>query len=248
MSTVIAGWNQVTEALRSERGVERLYIGDWLRGRRLEALVELANRRGIVVSRAPREVLDEKAAGIRHQGVVAIAAELEYLSIGELLDRTRQLAEPAFLIVLDGIEDPRNLGAILRTAEAAGVHGVVVPKRRNAPVTPVVERTSAGATAFVPIARVPGAASAVQAITAEGIWVVGADPAASQAFYNADFTGPVALAIGGEHTGLSRLVRERCDLLVKIPLRGRIGSLNASVAAGILMYEVVRQRQGAGAR
>ncbi len=183
------------------------------------------------------------AEGIQHQGVVAQVAPHEYVEVEEILAGAKARNEAPFLLILDEIEDPHNLGSILRTADCTGVHGVIIPKRRSAGLTAVVSKTSAGAVEYVPVARVTNIAQTIEELKEQGVWVAGADVAATQSMYGSDFTAATALVIGNENKGMGRLIKEKCDYLIQLPMFGQINSLNASVAASVLMYEVVRQRR-----
>jgi len=238
---LICGVNPVLEALAAgTRHFDRLLIVKGLRGRRLAEAMRRATRLGIPLRFEMRETLDRLAGGVPHQGIIAVVSEKPVLSLESLLDATR---EPALLVVLDGVEDPRNLGAILRTAEAAGADGVMLPERHSAGLSETVARASAGAIEHVKVARVGNLVQALQALKARGIWVVGFDAAGSERWDAVDLTKPTALVLGGEGRGIRRLVREHCDHLVSIPHFGHVASLNVSVAAGIALYEVVRQRR-----
>ncbi len=207
----------------------------------MSEIVALARQKGIPVQKADRRQLDRLARGTNHQGVVAKAAVKDY---AELEDITRVPAgRVPLLILLDGVQDPHNLGAVLRVADAAGASGVVIPKRRSAQLTAAVARSSAGAHEYVPVARVTNIAEAVLRLKKDGFWVVGADAAAGQTLWEARLDGPVAIVVGGEGKGISRLVKERCDILVRVPMLGRVSSLNASVAAALLAYEVLRRKE-----
>ncbi|HHW43735.1 23S rRNA (guanosine(2251)-2'-O)-methyltransferase RlmB [Desulfofundulus thermobenzoicus] len=234
----IAGRHAVKEALLAGRAVNKILVA---RGAtNLQEIIHLARERRIPVQQVERVYLDRLVPQVPHQGVAALAAPREYLSVEEIL--ALAAGEDPFLILLDEITDPHNLGAILRTADAAGVHGVIIPRRRAAALTPAVVKASAGAVEHVPVARVANLARTIARLQERGLWVVGADPAAPQIYWDARLDGPIALVIGGEDRGLGRLVREKCDFLVSLPMAGRVGSLNASVAAALLAYEVVRQR------
>jgi len=238
---LICGINPVIEALiASTRHFDRLLIVKGLRSKRLSEAIRRATKLGVPLRFEMRETLDRMAGGVAHQGIIAIVSEKPVLSLESLLDSAR---EPALLVVLDGVEDPRNLGAILRTAEAAGADGVMLPERHSAGLSETVSRASAGAIEHVRVARVGNLVQALEALKARGIWVVGFDAAGSERWDAVDLTRPVALVLGGEGRGIRRLVREHCDHLVSIPHFGHIGSLNVSVAAGIALYEVVRQRR-----
>jgi 23S rRNA (guanosine2251-2'-O)-methyltransferase len=241
----------VLEALRAgSRRVERVTVAEGAHESRLHELFEAARAAGVPVRRAPRAELQRIAAGANHQGVVASVASVAYRDAEELIE---QLAArvgtdaPPLAVVLDGVEDPRNLGAIIRTAECAGVDALFVPERRAAGLTETVAKAAAGALEYLPIARAANVARLVEDFKERGIWTIGTDADANIAYTDWDWTQPCALLFGGEGSGLRRLVRERCDALVRIPLRGRITSLNVSVAAGIVLYEAVRQRTASSA-
>jgi 23S rRNA (guanosine2251-2'-O)-methyltransferase len=239
----IAGRNPVFEALRAGRGVDRLLVWKGAEGS-IQKLIDLAREKGVAVQFAEKHAIDREAGpGAAHQGVVAFVSDYEYADVDDMLARARALGEPPFLVVADGIEDPRNLGAIIRTAEAAGAHGVVIPKRRAAHVSGAVAKTSAGAVEHLPVARVPNTARALRALKDEGLWIVALDMGGGSCFER-DLTGGVALVVGGEGGGLGRLVRETCDLTVSVPMYGKVASLNAACAAAVVLYEVRRQRRG----
>jgi len=241
MDNRICGVHAVYEALASHRlPIERIHIAREAYSTRLKEIVELARERGVPIRKEERLVLDRLAEGAVHQGIIAISAALLYADF-EVLFKT----DKPLVVVLDGVEDPHNLGAVIRTSEAAGVSGIVVPERHSAPLTATVVRASAGAAAYVPVIRVKNLVTTIEEMKRRGLWIVGVDPAGTQDWTVFDYKGPVALVLGGEHRGLRRLVREHCDMLVRIPMLGKIASLNISVAAGVALYEVVRQRQGA---
>src|SRR5215510_528337 len=237
---LICGINPVLEALNAgTRHFDRLLVVKGLRNRRISEAVSRAGRMGIPLRFEARETLDRMSAGVPHQGIIAVVSAKPVLGLDALLAEART---PALVLVLDGVEDPRNLGAILRTAEAAGADGVVLPERHSAGLSETVGRASAGALEYVRVARVGNLAQALDALKARGLWVVGFDAAGQERWDAVDFRGPVALVLGGEGRGIRRLVRERCDHLVSLPLFGHVGSLNVSVAAGVALYEVIRQR------
>ncbi len=238
---MIAGRNAVMEALRSGRIPDTIYIAEGELHGSIGKLKALAHEKGVVVKTVSRKKLDALSPEVNHQGVVASCACADYATIEELLEVSRQKGTAPFLIVADEIADPHNLGAILRTAEAAGADGVIIPKRRSASLTAAVYKTSAGAASMVKVARVPNLAACIRRLKEEGIWIYGADMEGER-FDRVDLRGAAAIVIGSEGRGLSRIVRESCDFLITLPMKGQINSLNASVAAGILMYEVVRQR------
>ena len=238
---MIAGRNAVMEALRSGRIPDTIYIAEGELHGSIGKLKALAHEKAVVVKTVSRKKLDALSPEVNHQGVVASCACADYATIEELLEVSRQKGTAPFLIVADEIADPHNLGAILRTAEAAGADGVIIPKRRSASLTAAVYKTSAGAASMVKVARVPNLAACIRRLKEEGIWIYGADMEGER-FDRVDLRGAAAIVIGSEGRGLSRIVRESCDFLITLPMKGQINSLNASVAAGVLMYEVVRQR------
>jgi 23S rRNA (guanosine2251-2'-O)-methyltransferase len=242
----------VIEALRAgSRRVERVTVAEGAHESRLQELYELARAAGVPVRRAPRAELQRIAAGANHQGVIANVAAAAYRDADELIARLAARVgtdAPPLAIVLDGVEDPRNLGAIIRTAECAGVDALFVPERRAVGLTETVAKAAAGALEYLPVARAANIARLVEDLKERGIWTIGTDADANINYTDWDWTQPCALLFGGEGAGLRRLVRERCDALVRIPLRGHITSLNVSVAAGIVLYEAVRQRTVAGAK
>lgn len=242
MSDYIVGRNAVREALRSGRTIQRLFItNDKVQGS-LQEIIGLAKDKGIELRRVDDKQLSKYADGVVHQGVVALAAPVKFADLGEVLPNWSSDKAP-LLILLDGIEDPHNMGAIIRTAECCGATAVLIPKRHTAPINATVAKTSAGALESIPLVQVGNVAQTIEELKKQGFWVLGAHMEGQQTLYQADLTSPLVLVIGNEGKGLSRLTKERCDFLVTIPMYGRINSLNASVAAAILMYEAVRQRQ-----
>ncbi|MBP3855174.1 MAG: 23S rRNA (guanosine(2251)-2'-O)-methyltransferase RlmB [Ruminiclostridium sp.] len=239
---IIYGRNAVTEALRAGKCIDTVYIQKGSTG--LGKLITLAKENGAVVKDVSADRLDEMSGGGKHGGVAAAAAAAEYASVEDILAVSENKGTPPFIIIADEIQDPHNLGAIIRTAEAAGADGVIIPKRRSAGLTPTVFKTSAGAASWVKVARVSNLTDTIKLLKSKGIWVYGAE-ADGQPFYSADLSGPAALVIGSEGNGLGRLVRENCDMILSIDMYGKINSLNASVSAGILMYEIVRSRRSA---
>ena len=238
----IEGRNAVTEALRAGRPLDKVYLAAGETSAALSRIAAMAREAGAVVVMADRRRLDQLAQGRAHQGVVAICAAHEYATLEDLLDRAEEAGEPPLLVLLDEIADPHNLGAVLRTAECAGAHGVVIPKRRSAGLGAVVAKTSAGAVEYLPVARVPNLTAAIETLKQRGVWIYGTAANAPADLYHTDLRGPAAIVIGSEGEGMSRLVAESCDVLVSIPMFGHINSLNASAAAAVLLYEAVRQR------
>ena len=239
---VLGGRNAVLEALKAGRGINRILTVPGGREKDMAPLLSLAAERGVPVRPASRQKLDEIAPGLRHQGVLAYVAPVAYASLEDILARAEAQGEPPLLLLLDGIEDPHNVGALLRTADAAGVHGVLLPERRSCALTATVAKTSAGAVEYVPVARIGNTVQEMKRLKERGLWLVGADMAGEMESFAADMTGPLVIVIGSEGRGLGRLVKETCDFLVRIPMQGRINSLNASVAGALLMYEARRQR------
>ena len=236
---IIYGRNAVMEALRSGSGVDTVYIQKGAGG--LGKLISLAKENGAVVKDVSPEKLDDLSTGGKHGGVAAVIAAAEYADVNDILAVSAEKGTPPFIIIADEIQDPHNLGAIIRTAEAAGADGVIIPKRRSAGLTAAVFKTSAGAASWVKVARVSNLVETIKTLKSKGIWVYGAE-ADGEPFRKADLSGPAALVIGSEGNGLGRLVRENCDMILSIDMYGKINSLNASVSAGILMYEFVRAR------
>ena len=239
---IIEGRNAVIEALRTETAIDKIYIAKGETDKTLGHIASKARDMGIVVVEADRRKLDNMSRTHAHQGVIALAAVREYVSVESILNAAAEKGEAPLLVVCDEISDPHNLGAILRTAECAGAHGVIIPKRRSAGLTAVVAKTSAGAVSYMPVARVPNIAALLKDLKKQGVWVFGTAAEGTTTLYNADLKGPAAIVIGSEGDGMSRLVSDNCDFLVSIPMKGKISSLNASAAAAILLYEAVRQR------
>lgn len=237
---IIYGRNAVTEALLSGKTIDTVYIQKNAKG--LGKIISLAKDSGAVVKDANDEKLSQLSEGGKHGGVAAVLAAAEYATVDDLLKVAEEKGEPPFLIIADEIQDPHNLGALIRTAEAAGAHGVIIPKRRSAGLTSTVYKTSAGAVNWLKVARVSNLVETINDLKKKNIWVYGAE-ADGQPFHKADLSGAVALVIGSEGFGLGRLVRESCDMILSIDMYGKVNSLNASVSGGILMYEVVRHRR-----
>lgn len=237
----IEGRNAVIEAYRAGRPIDKLFILDGCQDGPILTIKREAKAKQTPVRFVTKERLDQLSETGKHQGVIAYAAAYEYATVEEILDNARQKGEAPFLFLLDNIEDPHNLGAIIRTANLAGAHGVIVPKNRAAGLTAVVAKTSAGALNFTPVARVTNLAKTIEELKKEGIWFVCADMGGTT-MYDLNLKGPIGLVIGNEGEGVGRLVKEKCDMIASIPMKGDIDSLNASVAAGVLAYEIVRQR------
>ncbi|MGN0619594.1 MAG: 23S rRNA (guanosine(2251)-2'-O)-methyltransferase RlmB [Ruminiclostridium sp.] len=240
---IIYGRNAVTEALLSGRAVDTVYVLKTAKG--MGKIISLAKESGAVVKDVSEEKLDMLAPGGKHGGVAAKAAAAEYATVEDILLTAKEKGEPPFIIIADEIQDPHNLGAIIRTAEAAGAHGVIIPKRRSAGLTATVLKTSAGAASWIKVARVSNLVDTINFLKKQGVWVYGAE-ADGEPFHKADLSGAAALVIGSEGFGLGRLVRESCDMILSIDMYGKVNSLNASVSGGILMYEIVRHRRTIG--
>lgn len=237
------GRNSIMEALRSGRSINKIMVAKGDRQGAVRELIGLAKAQGVVVQEVEPAKIDAVAGGIRHQGVAASVSPVAFVEVEDILAAARAKDETPFLVLLDELEDPHNVGAILRTADAAGVHGVLMPKRRSCPLTGTVAKASAGAVEYVPVARIGNIVQTMKELKEQGLWFVGADMDGDKNYYDADLTGPIAVVIGSEGQGMGRLVKENCDFLVKIPMQGKITSLNASVACSLLLYEVVRQRE-----
>lgn len=244
----VEGRMPVLEALRSGREFRKIVIAVGARGPAVTEILSIAKARGIRVDEVPRSVVDAMASSEVHQGVVGFISPVGYVELDDVVAGVRRRGEDPFIVILDEIEDPHNLGAIIRTSNCFGVHCVVIGERRSAGITPAVAKASAGAVFHTPIARVGNISAAIDRLKEQGIWVVGADAAGDTDLRDHDFSGPLALVIGSEGKGLRRLVRERCDFLVRIPMTGEVTSLNASVAAGILIYEAAGARTRKGDR
>lgn len=238
----IGGKHAVMEAIRAGRPIHKIWLQEQA-AKQSQPIIAAAKQAGIIVQQVDRRKLDQLLNTVPHQGVIAQVAAYEYTDVAAIIAKAKQADEPPFIIILDEIEDPHNLGSILRTADCTGVHGVIIPRRRSAGLTATVSRTSAGAVEHIDVARVTNIAQTLDELKRNGIWIAGADGDAPDQVYDADMTMPLAVVIGNEHKGIGRLVKEKCDFLVKLPMFGHINSLNASVAAGVIMYEVVRQRQ-----
>lgn len=238
---MIEGRNAVIEAYRSGKTIDKLYVLDGCKDGPVMTILREAKKAGTIVNYVPKEKLDYLSQNGHHQGVVASAAAYEYAEVDDILDAARKKDEPPFVFILDGIEDPHNLGAIIRTANLAGAHGVIIPKHRAVGLTATVAKTSAGALNYTPVAKVTNIGSTIDELKKQGLWFICADMG-GDLMYGLDLKGPIGLVIGNEGGGVSRLVREKCDMTAAIPMNGNIDSLNASVAAGVLAYEIVRQR------
>ena len=241
MEDVIFGRGPVTEALKAGRAIEKLLIRSGAYTGAIVPIVDAAKKSGIIIQQTDPAKLSKLTDGGNHQGVVAIVNEYEYVSVKDILSRARDEGKSPFVIICDKITDPHNLGAIIRTANCVGASGVIIPKRGGVGVNSVVMKTSAGAAEYTPVAKVTNIAAAIEELQREGLWITAADMD-GESMYGIDLTGAVGIVVGSEGSGVSRLVREKCDFIASIPMRGEINSLNASVAAGILMYEALRQR------
>lgn len=245
MTDIIAGRNPVIEALKACHPINKILVAKEAKSQGIiTGILNLAKDKRIPVESVERYVLDRLVPNGNNQGVIAYTASKEYVSLDDLIVVSREKNETPLYVILDGIEDPQNLGAILRTAEAAGVHGVIVRSRRAVGLTPTIAKASAGAIEYVPVARVVNIAQTIETLKKHGVWVVGIDMAGKSDYTKVDFKLPTAIVIGGEGKGLSELVRKRCDLMAFIPMRGKISSLNASAAAAVVIYEALKQRGG----
>ena len=240
--TLIEGRNAVAEALRAGTAIDKLYVVRGATDRTLRAIAAQAREQGVVVVEADHRKLDAMSVTQAHQGVIAVAAAKAYAAVEDILAAAADKGEKPLIVICDELSDPHNLGAVIRTAECAGAHGVIIPKRRSAGLTAVVAKTSAGAVSYLPVARVANIPALLEDLKKQGLWVFGTAADGTTALYDADLKGPAAIVIGSEGDGMSRLTAEKCDFLVSIPMKGHISSLNASAAAAILLYEAVRQR------
>ena len=241
-SNIICGRNSVLEALRSGREIDRLLVAHGQSGGSVQAIIAKCSSRGILIKEVSPQKLDYLCAGSNHQGVAVMIAAQEYCEVSDILEFAKSKNEAAFIIICDELEDPHNLGAIIRSAEAAGVHGIIIPKRRSASLNATVAKSASGALEYMRVARVTNIANTIEELKEHGLWVYGADMDGKD-YTTFDFSSPTALVIGNEGRGIGRLVADKCDEIVSLPMFGKINSLNASVAAGILMYEVVRKRR-----
>ena len=241
MSEQIEGRTAVLEAFRSGRCVDKLFILDGCQDGPVRTIAREARKKDTIINYVSKERLDQISETRAHQGVIAQVAAYEYSTVEEILEKAEEKGEPPFLVLLDNVEDPHNLGAIIRTANLAGAHGVIIPKRRSVGLTSTVAKTSAGALNYTPVAKVTNLVRTIEELKEKGIWFVCADMG-GESMYRLNLTGPIGMIVGNEGEGVSRLVREACDFTASIPMKGDIDSLNASVAAGVLAYEIVRQR------
>lgn len=238
----IEGRNSVLELLETDRDINKIYVSRGEKHGSINKILAIAKEKRIVTVEVDKSKLDAMSQTENHQGVIAIVPPFEYCEVDDILEYAKQKNEKEFILILDGIEDPHNLGSIIRTAETAGVHGILIPKRRAASVNSTVNKVSAGAVEHMKIARVNNINETIKYLKENGIWICGTDMDTNTEYYNQDLTGPIAIVIGSEGFGMSRLVKENCDFLVKIPMKGKITSLNASVSAGIVIYEALKQR------
>lgn len=241
----IIGKNPVQEAIRSGRPINKVMVSDQLQYQAYKKIEQLAKEQGLLVQKVPKKKIDQLVDG-NHQGVIASVAAYEYSDMEDLFARAEEKDEPPFFIICDEIEDPHNLGSILRTADASGAHGVIIPKRRSVALTATVAKTSTGAIEYIPVARVTNLARTIEELKERFVWVVGTDADGTEDYRQLDGKMPIALVIGSEGRGMSRLTKEKCDWTVSLPMAGKVTSLNASVAASLLMYEVFRKRHPLG--
>ena len=238
----VEGRHPVLEALKAGREINKILVAEGSTGSNLMEILSLASKRSLMVQNVPKTRLDQIAPGRNHQGVIAYIAAKEYAELDDIMAAAKNSPRPGLIIVLDEVEDPHNLGSILRSAEAVGAHGIVIPKRRAVPLTSTVAKASAGAIEHVPVARVANISQTIETLKKEGFWVVGTEVQTDKMYHQVDMSGPTVIVIGNEGKGLGEVVKKRCDYLVRLPMVGQVQSLNAGVAAGILMYEVLRQR------
>lgn len=242
MEDKIIGRNPVLEAIKANREIEKIFIKKGCAEGSIVSIIKKAKEAGIIVTEVDKQKLDSMAEGGNHQGIIALAAVCEYVSVKDILDAAREKGKPPFVIICDKITDPHNLGSIIRTANCVGADGIIIPKRNSVGLNSVVAKTAAGAIEYTPVARVTNIARTIDELKDEGLWIAGADMDGSK-MYQTDLKGAIGLVIGSEGEGISRLVKEKCDFIVSIPMYGDINSLNASVAAAVLMYEISRQRE-----
>ena len=239
--TNIEGRNPVIEVLKSDRQIDKIMIANGAKEGSIKKIIGMAKDKNVVVQYVDRNKLDEISTSHSHQGVIAVVSEYKYYELDELIEKAKATNEDMFFIILDEITDPHNLGTIIRTADAVGAHGVIIPKRRSVHITPVVAKASAGAVEYMPVCKVTNIVNTIKRLKEEGLWIAAADMD-GDVFYEQNLTGPLGLVIGSEGFGISRLVKQNCDFTVKMPMTGNVTSLNASVAGGILLYEIFRQR------
>ncbi|HBE9438271.1 tRNA/rRNA methyltransferase, TrmH family, group3 [Clostridioides difficile] len=239
----IEGRNPVIEAIKSDREIDKILIANSAKEGSIKKIIGMAKDKNIIIQYVDKHKLDEVSTSHSHQGVIAYASEHKYYELDELIDLAKNKDEDPFFIILDEITDPHNLGSIIRTADAVGAHGVIIPKRRSVHITPVVAKASAGAVEYMPVCKVTNIVNTIKRLKEEGLWIAAADMD-GETFYKQNLTGPLGVVIGSEGFGISRLVKQNCDFIVKMPMIGNVTSLNASVAGGILLYEIFRQRLG----
>jgi 23S rRNA (guanosine2251-2'-O)-methyltransferase len=239
----IVGKNPVLEALRAGRSINKIWVSENAQRSQVQAVYQLAKEQGVIIQSVDKRKLDQTAGTTQHQGIVASVAAHNYVEVEDLLESIREKGEVPFVLLLDEIEDPHNLGSILRSADCTGVHGVIIPKRRAVGLTATVAKTSAGAIEYVPVARVANMAQTIELLKKEGFWITGTDASGKQTISEPDYRVPTAIVIGSEGKGMGRLIKEKCDYVVRIPMVGHVNSLNASVAAALVMFEVLNQRQ-----
>lgn len=239
---IVEGRNAVLELLNSDRDINKIFVQAGEKHGSINKIIAIAKENRVVVTEVEKSKLDFMSKTNNHQGVIAVVPPFNYCEVEDILDLAKQRNEDAFVLILDGIEDPHNLGSIIRTAETAGVHGIIIPKRRSVTVNSTVSKVSAGAVEHMKIARINNINETIRKLKEHGLWIIGTDMNTNTYYYNQDLKGDIAIVIGSEGFGISRLVKENCDMLVKIPMKGKITSLNASVSAGIIIYEAVKQR------
>ena len=239
----VEGRNSVLELLESGRDINKIFVQTGEKHGSINKIIALAKEKKVLINEISKEKINQMALSENHQGVIAIVPPFNYCEIDDILFEANTRQEDPFVVLLDGIEDPHNLGSIIRTAETAGVHGIIIPKRRAASVNSTVNKVSSGAVEHMKIARVNNLVETIKYLKDQGLWICGTDINTKTYYYDQDLTGPIAIVIGNEGSGISRLVKENCDFLVKIPMKGKITSLNASVSAGIIIYEAVKQRK-----
>lgn len=238
----IEGRNAIIELLESGKDINKIYITKGEKKGSINKIIAMAKEKRVIIVEKEKKQMDMMAASKNYQGVIAIVPPYEYVEVEDILEIAKERKEDPFIVVLDGIEDPHNLGAIIRTAETAGVHGIIIPKRRAAGVNSTVSKVASGALEYIKIARVNNITDAINKLKENGIWIYGTTIDAKQTYYNQDLTGPIAIVIGNEGKGISKLVQDNCDVLLTIPMRGNVTSLNASVSTGIILYEVLKQK------
>lgn len=238
----VEGRNSVLELLESGKDINKIFVTKGERHGSINKIIAMAKEKKVIIVEKDKRQMEEMAQTQNYQGVIAIVPPFEYCQIDDILEEARNKNEDPFVLILDGIEDPHNLGSIIRTAETAGVHGIIIPKRRAATVNSTVNKTSAGAVEYMKIARVTNISDSIETLKKEGLWICGTDINTDKYYYNQDLTGALGIVIGNEGSGMSDKVRKNCDFLVKIPMKGKVTSLNASVSTGIIMYEAVKQR------